>query len=178
MSAERLSARYARSVMSLAIENNQLEEVHNDFLSIQQALNDSRDLALMVKSPIIKADQKWNVLNAVFSSNVQELTNKFLRLIVKKGRETYLPNIAKAFENQYQQLRQVTPVTITTASPLDDQMLEKIQTLLKESGRVTKTEWTKEIDEDILGGFILEFDGQVVDASVQGKLEQLKRKLV
>lgn len=178
MSVERLSARYARSVMSLAIENNQLEEVHNDFLSIQQALNDSRDLTLMVKSPILKPDQKGDVLDRVFSPHVQKLTRNFLRLIVIKGREMYLPDIVKAFENQYQQLQQVTPVTITTASPLDDGMLEKIQTLLKESGRVKKTEWNKEVDEDILGGFILEFDDQVVDASVRRKLEQLKRKLV
>ena len=178
MSTERLSARYAKSILGLAIENNQLEDVRNDFVSIQQAITNSRELALMVKSPIIKADKKWNVLDKVFSSSVQELTSKFLKLIVSKGRETFLPDIAKSFENQYQQLQQVTPVTITTAIPLQDDMLSQIQQLLKESGRVTKTEWNKEVDKDILGGFILEFDDQVVDASVRGKLEKLKRELV
>ena len=178
MSTERLSARYAKSIMDLAIENNQLDAVHDDFLSIQQALNDSRELALMVKSPIIKSDKKWSVLDQVFSSNVQELTSKFLKLIVNKGREAFLPDIAKAFENQYQKLQQVTPVTITTAVPLQEDMLEQIQKLLRESGRVTKTEWNKEVDASILGGFILEFDDQVVDASVRGKLEKLKRQLV
>ena len=138
----------------------------------------SRELLLMVKSPIIKADKKWNILDKLFSGKVNELTSKFLHLIINKGREKYLLDITKAFEHQYQQLQQVTPVKITTAVPLNDELLSKIQKTLKESGKVEKTEWEKEVDEEILGGFILEFDDQVVDASVRGKLEKLKRQLV
>ena len=177
MSAERLSARYARSIMDLAIEKGQLDKIHNDFISIKEILNSSRELLLMIKSPIIKSEKKWNVLDKIFSGKVHKITRQFLRLIVKKGRESFLPDIAKSFENQYQKLQEITPVKITTAVLLNDELLSKIQSILKESGKVKNTEWEKEVDQGILGGFILEFDDQMIDASVRGKLEKLKREL-
>ena len=61
----RLAARYAKALLDLAVEKNELENVYNDMLFLRQAFRDSRDLVSLLRSPIIKADKKGKVLEAI-----------------------------------------------------------------------------------------------------------------
>jgi len=70
----RLAARYAKSILDLAIERGQLEEVHDDMLFLQQAFRSSRELLVMIKSPVIKADKKDKVLGAIMAGKVSVIT--------------------------------------------------------------------------------------------------------
>src|SRR5580692_8626795 len=93
----RLAGRYAKSLIDLAIEKNQLDEVFQDMLFLQKVCSDNKDFVSMLKSPVINADKKEKILEAVTKGKVTVLTALFNKLLIKKGRETYLPEIAKAF---------------------------------------------------------------------------------
>ena len=100
MQNPRLASRYAKSLIDLAQELNALEAVLDDMELIQQACNDSHDLVLMLKSPIVKADKKTAVLHALFQDKIQKVTLAFIDLLVNKGREFHLPEIVDAFTAQ------------------------------------------------------------------------------
>ena len=93
----RLAGRYAKSILDLAIEQGQLEAVYADMKYIQAACNASSEFVNMLRSPIIKADQKNSILSAVLKNNVGVLSNAFIVLLVKKGRESDLHEIANTF---------------------------------------------------------------------------------
>ena len=76
----RLAGRYAKSILDLAIEQGQLEAVYADMKYIQAACNASSEFVNMLRSPIIKADQKNSILSAVLKNNVGVLTNSFIVL--------------------------------------------------------------------------------------------------
>ncbi len=178
MSVTRIATRYAKSLIELAIEQGKLEQVHSDINTVNAATQ-NRDLQLMLKSPIIHADKKIAVLDAIFKGKIDTLTSAYLHLLVNKGREGYVPEIATAFVIQYKLLKKITSVTVTTAAPLSDAVLGDLKKKLLASDITSDNlEVLTKIDPELIGGFVLEFDNKRYDASVSHKLEELKTQFM
>ena len=176
MSIQRIASRYAKSLMDLAVEQNKLERVLEDVQSFNQAAA-VRDFYLMLKSPIINATKKESILKEVFGAKYDELTMAFLNIIVKKGREPHLPEIAEEFIAQYREMKGISSVKLITASPVNNELLESIKSKLMESAETaSKVEITTEVNPELIGGFVVEFQDKVYDASVAHKLEELKKE--
>jgi len=129
MAGERVAVRYAKSLIDLGVEQNVLEDFHKDMTSLQEALT-NRDLRLLVKSPIIKADKKIAIFKEIFGGSSHKATMAFYDIVMKKGRESILPEVATAFMHQYKKLKHVTGVKLTTATPLNDEALQAIKKTL------------------------------------------------
>ena len=121
----RLAGRYAKSLIGLAIEKNQLEQVYKDMLYLQ-TLTRNRDFANLLRSPIIKPDKKLSILNAVVGNKLSELTAGFVKLLIKKGREEGLVEIIASFIEQYKRYKNIYTVKLTTAVPVSDQVKQSI----------------------------------------------------
>ncbi|MFZ1751929.1 MAG: F0F1 ATP synthase subunit delta, partial [Saprospiraceae bacterium] len=100
MSVSRISGRYAKSLIDLSLERNELEVIKKDMEYFAQAIK-NRDLYLLLKSPIINADKKLSIFKQIFDGKVNKTTMAFFEIIIKKGREMYLPEITVDFNNQY-----------------------------------------------------------------------------
>ncbi len=177
MSVERVASRYAKALVDIAIEQGKLDKIYGDIKGFLKVM-DNRDFELMIKSPIIKADKKDKVLDAIFGGKISELTSKFFKIILRKGREAYLPQIAEAFVNQYKDINNISTVTLTSASQLSESALNGIKAKLMSSGRFSKDiEFKTLVDEKLIGGFRLEFgDDKLYDNSVAYKLERIKKE--
>jgi F-type H+-transporting ATPase subunit delta len=174
MSVLRIAVRYAKSLLELASEQNKLEAVHTDVLTLQGAVK-NRDLYLLLKSPIIQPDKKNAALKAVFGGKLDILTMSYMELLVNKGREAYLPEIASEFLDQYRLLKKITSVRITTAEAIAPSVLSAIQSKIIASGVATANlEVETKVNPDLIGGFLLEFDNKRYDASILQKLADLK----
>lgn len=174
MSVIRIATRYAKSLIDLALEQGKLEQVYGDINTLKAATK-NRDLYLLLKSPIVHSDKKIAVLDAVFKSSLDPLTMAYIHLLVNKGRETYLPEIATEFVHQYKVLMHITLVRVTSATPLSDNVLGDLRNKLLASGVTTENlEIETVVNPDLVGGFVLEFDNKRYDASVASKLADLK----
>jgi F-type H+-transporting ATPase subunit delta len=174
MSVTRIATRYAKSLLELAIEQNKLEQVHSDMSSLKKAVA-HRELALMLKSPIIQGDKKVAVIKALFRDNFDVLTLAYLELLINKGREMYIPEIVREFDLQYKILKHITSVRIISAAPLSEDAVEMLRSRLLDS-KVTSDSLEIEtvVDPELIGGFVLEFDDKRYDASIISKLNDLK----
>jgi len=176
MASERVAVRYAKSLLDLGVEKNILEDFHKDMLSLKEALG-NRDLQLLVKSPIINADKKMAIFQELFGGSASEMTMSFYKIIIKKGREGVLLNVADAFMNQYQQLKKITDVKLTTANALNETALNEIkQALLDSNVTDENVEIETVVNPNLIGGFVIEVGDKLYDASVAYKLDQIKRK--
>jgi F-type H+-transporting ATPase subunit delta len=177
MSINRIAGRYAKSLLDLAVERNVLDVVKSDIASFSK-MAENRDLYLLLKSPIINATKKEQVFNALFGGKFNELTSAFLTLILKKGRESNLPEIAKEFLNQYKSLIGLTTVKVTTATPMDEANLAEIKSRLVASKETAKdVEIIATVDPSIMGGFILQIGDKLYDNSIAYKLSQIKKSV-
>src|ERR1700733_9008824 len=121
MQNPRLATRYAKSVLDLAIEKNSVEAVLADMQVIHRICVQNRDFEVMLSSPVINGDKKLSVINEVLKRfNINEISQAFINLLVVKGRELNLPVIANAFIEQYNVLKNIRTVKLTTASPMND----------------------------------------------------------
>ena len=113
----------------------------------------------------------------LFEDKFDVLTMAFLDIILRKGREFYLAEIADAFMNQYREIKKISKITLTSAVPLSQEKIEEIKQQVR--GIATPNiEVELNIDPDILGGFILAFGDRLYDASVSHRLEVMRKGLL
>jgi F-type H+-transporting ATPase subunit delta len=170
----RLAGRYAKSLIDLSIETNQLEVVYKDMQYLQAVCKASRQFVSLLKSPVIPIDKKLKALNAVTGANVSELTSKFNALLINKNREFYLPEIVNAFIDQYNVIKGIHKVKLTTAAPVSDEVKRSIVNKITKETSLDSIELESVVQEEIVGGFILEFENNLVDASIRRDLRDLK----
>ncbi len=176
MSVTRIAARYAKSLIDLAQEQDKLEKVLEDIKQFQTATA-NRDFYLLLKSPIINASKKQQVFNALFEGQYDELTQAFFRIILNKGREEYLADIANEFVNQYKGIKGISTVQLTTAAPLSAETVSRIKQQLTASDATDKqVDLRTKVDDELIGGFVIEFDDKLYDASVANRLAKLKKE--
>src|SRR5829696_5090324 len=104
MTNPRLAARYAKSLLDLSIEQNNLEAVYSDMKYLLSVNKGNPDFVALLKSPVISSDKKLNIIQKITEGKVSGLTFLFIRLITQKARERNLPEIVKAFIDQYNKL--------------------------------------------------------------------------
>ncbi|MDF3029319.1 MAG: synthase subunit delta [Fluviicola sp.] len=175
MKISKSASRYAQALLDLAIEQNKLDAVAADMKYMATVCAENPELELMLQSPVVKADKKLSVLNAIFDQ-FDQLTNLFVDLIVKNGREAYLSQIASSFDVLLKAHQGIVPVTLISAQKLDDKVKKEIVSKVQAS--ITGTvELTEKIDADLIGGFIVRMGDTQIDASVASQINKLKQRL-
>ena len=177
MANQRLSSRYAISILQIATVNNILDKVFADMQMILASIQGSAELQMLLKSPIIKSDDKTKALTAIFSGKIEKATLDFLNLLVSKGRESFLAEICSSFISEYNHAHKIAAVTLVTAIPATDDIMKEVTNLLTKSGNYSKVSIHQEVDASIIGGFILKMEDQLLDNSIQRKLRDVKKQL-
>jgi F-type H+-transporting ATPase subunit delta len=176
MNNPRLAGRYAKSLLGLAIEQNSLEAVFADIKLLQSVAKTNPDFVALLTSPVIGADKKEKIISAVLSGKVSPLTSSFLQLLIRKTRESNLNEIVKAFLEQYNGLKQIHHVKVTTAAPMSEELKEAIVKKVKSDTGVENIELETLVEEELIGGFKLEMRGNLVDTSILRDLRDVRRQ--
>ena len=176
MSNIRLATRYAKSILDLSIERNEVEEVFADMQWLQAVCKSNRDFVNLLRSPIIKGDTKGKIVKAISKDNIGLLTNSFISLLIQKGREGALPEIANEFIIQYKVHKNIYSIKLTTALPVSDELKNEILNHIKSTTEMQTIELETEVKEDIIGGFILQAGDKLVDASIAYDLKIIAKQ--
>jgi F-type H+-transporting ATPase subunit delta len=175
MNDSKVARRYAQSLLGLAIERNIAGDINNDMLLIANTCRENRELVLLLKNPIIHTDKKDAIIRAIFGSKVNAVTNSFMEIITRKGRESYLQDIAGTFVSIYKDLQGIKTAYVTTAVTMDNALRTEVMNIVKRA-KGDNAELVEQVDKDIIGGFILRIGDVQYDASVSKKLSSLKNE--
>lgn len=178
MNNPRLAGRYAKSLLDLAKEQNQVNEVYNDMKWLHAVCKSNADFAAVLRSPVIKSDKKQSIIDAVTAGKVSSLTASFIRLLVNKTRESNLPEIVAAYIDQYNEINNIQRVKITTAAPITDEQKNTIMANVKAAIAGKSFEIETAVKDELIGGFTLETGGQLVDASILRDLKDIKKQFL
>lgn len=170
----RVAARYAKSLLDLALEKGILEPVYYDMQFILNTCQSSRDLVAFLQSPIIKTDKKTAVLKEIFESKINAVTLAFINIITVKKREAYIEEIAESFVNQYKRHKNILTAIVISAVGLDDTLRKQVLELVKKNVNA-EVELVEKINKDLIGGFVLRIGDQQVDASIHRMVKDLSR---
>ena len=174
----RLAGRYAKSLLDLSIEQNKLDETYGDVRLLKSIITANPDFGNILRSPVINSDKKQQIINSIINGRVGQLAELFIQLLVRKNRESNLPEILIAFIEQYNKLKNILHVKLTTAVSISKEAEQILVSKVKQQLKVTEIELETLIDEDILGGFKLEVEGKLVDASIQRDLYDVRKQFL
>ena len=177
MKLNKAAIRYAKALLTFAIERKELDTVNADVLALQEAVKGSQELALMMNSSVIQEGKKVDIYKALFADKISATTLNFMILIAKNSRSSFLPHILDAFQTQYKAHKNIVTVDITTASAMDEELKNELVAFLKKEAPETTIEINEEINKDLIGGFIFRTATHQIDASVANRLKTLRRDL-
>ena len=173
MNISLVAERYAAALFELATEKNLVEEVYADSKLISQTCVNSRDLRLFLKSPIIHTEKKSAVLHAIFNQHVHQISMNYMLIMVRKNRESIIPEIALQVVELYQQFKNILTVHFTSPAPPDSEVRKKVIELMK-SYTNSDIDLKAEIDESLIGGFVLSWKDKQYDASIRREIEEIR----
>lgn len=176
MNDGKISVRYSKALFQTAEEKNIVDNVMADMSFILE-MSKAAETREFLENPVIPPSQKAAIFNKLLKGRVNDITIAMVELLVKNGRESFLPAIARAFIRETRIQRGITEAVLTTAVPVDARVKEQIIQLVAGTFK-TKVELREVVDPDIIGGFILRVDDNYIDASIKSKLRKVKKELL
>lgn len=173
----RILHRYATSLLETSIEKKNLDIITSDIQLLVETLDKSRQLQLMLESPVVKPEVKLNILKEIFSSKISKDSMDFIEFVISKQRESLLKSIGKRFLEIRDEYLGIANVFVTTATEFNNDqksLLEsKLEKILNKKVRLNfKT------DLNLVGGFIAKVNDTLYDASIKHQLELLKKQFL
>lgn len=176
MNDSKISVRYARALFESAAEKNRLDQTRNDMAEILK-LCQVKEFNTLLTSPVIRDSQKLKIFEQSLSDHIGGLTLALLQLVIRNGREEYIPGIARNFTDLYKRHKGIVSATFTSATPVSDKLRKKVEKMVEETMK-TSVELAVEANDSLIGGFILRVEDQQYDASVARSLKKVKTKLL
>jgi len=176
MSNVRIAARYAKSLLGLSVERNELEKVFEDMQWLHSVCKSNRDFVNMLRSPVIKSDTKNKIVASITREQIGLLSGTFIQLLIQKGREGMLPEITHAFIEQYKEYKHIYSIKLTTATPVSEELKNRIVEHIRATTEMKKIELETAVKPDIIGGFVLQAGDKMVDASIAYDLREIARQ--
>ncbi len=177
MNDSKIPVRYAKALYSLAVEKKVLDAVHADVDLLFHTTRTVPEFIQMLESPVISTTNKRQLVKEVFGARVNPMTLSFLNLLLTNKREMYLESITRDFLTLYRKNSGTKSAILSSAVALDADTValftKAIATRFK-----AEVELVTEVDTRLIGGFVLQVDDQLIDASVASRLKQLRQELV
>ena len=168
-----LSKEYGTALFMLAYERNEqksyaevLEKIKNTFLANPQYVE-------LLSSPSISLKDRLQMINDAFSSTAPEYILSYLKLLCEKGRMGYFIESVDAYKELLDASERISSAKITSAVALSDTEKDKLIERLERAGKgKIKAEYF--VDEALLGGVIVEINGEIMDGSLRHRLQDIK----
>jgi len=171
-----ISVRYARALLKSAADQKLEEQVYQEMMTIAKSYLEVPQLRHTIDNPMLSKDKKEGLLLAAAGEKPCQLTKNFIQLVLKEDRENVLQFMANSYITLYRKQKNVIRGKLTTAARVSAQTEQKMRQMVESKTNGT-VEFETEVNPDIIGGFILEYDTFRMDARVKTKLNNILNTL-
>ena len=171
-----ISVRYARALLKSATDAQLEEQVYQEMMTLAKSFVDVPLLCQTIDNPMLSKDKKQTLLLTAAGEKPCPLTQTFISLVLKEDRENVMQFIANSYVTLYRKQKNVIRGKLTTAARVSLQTEQKMRQMVESKTNGT-VEFETEVNPDIIGGFILEYDTYRMDASVKSKLNNIFNQL-
>lgn len=173
MQSVKVPKRYAKALLSFAIEKKQEDVLYEEMQSLVNVIHENTELRSLLRSPVVKSELKKNILEVIFSEK-SEVLGRFFGMLAQNKRMSSTYAIAKEFILQYNQYKDNETAVVITAQPISDSLKNKFLAKVEQLTGKTNISLKNKIDENIIGGFILRIGDLQYNASVSNKLNIIR----
>ena len=171
-----ISVRYARALLKAAIAAQLEDSVSHDMTTLAKSFVDVPQLRQAIDNPMLSKEKKRGLLATAAGGNAVGLTLTFIDLVLKEDRERLIQFMANSYVTLYRKQKNIIRGKLTTAVAVSPDTELKMRQMVEKKTKGT-VEFETEVNPDIIGGFILEYDTYRLDASVQSQLRSILTQL-
>ena len=171
-----ISVRYARALLKSATDAGIEEAVYTEMQTLAKSYVEVPQLRFTIDNPMLSKDKKEALLTTAVGNKSSALTKTFIQLVLKEDRESVMQFIANSYVTLYRQQKNVIRGRLITAAAVTSATEQKMRQMVESKTNGT-VEFETEVNPDIIGGFILEYDTYRMDASVKTKLNSILNTL-
>ncbi|MGB0788964.1 MAG: ATP synthase F1 subunit delta [Marinirhabdus sp.] len=173
--SNKAAIRYAKAVLQNANETGAAQTVLGDMQLVQGTLAASKELRTVLNSPIVKTEDKKQALHTIFKSTTGT-AKALIDTLAANRRITLLGRVASSYINLYNKSKGLQLATVTTAVPITEDVEKQVLKKVEELTGSSKVSLKNEVDEGIIGGFILRLGDLQYNASIAQQLSTIKRE--
>lgn len=168
---------YGESFHTLAEEEGVAEELLSDLKSITHAFNEHPDYVKILDSPQIEREALMSILNEDFIGRANRYTLNLVKVLCEKRMVHNIGECLEEYETLYNRQHNIKTAKVTTAKPLNDSLNSALRNKLEERTG-SKIELQNRVEENCIGGMIIEIDGKQIDFSLKTELQNLQEALI
>jgi F-type H+-transporting ATPase subunit delta len=176
MSTASRAALYAQALFESATGQNCLERISADLQMIERCIAAAPREFFLLNHPSLGSAQQQQILDTTLGASLHLLTRNLLRTLVQRRALILLPHLGAAFASLVDAVHRVLHVHVRSATALTpalkQQLLDK---LTQRTGRVIQPSF--DVDRSLIGGMQIHYEDTLIDTSVQGSLERLRKQL-
>jgi F-type H+-transporting ATPase subunit delta len=162
--------------MAMAREQGQLAAMEADMRLVANTCAENRELVVLLKSPVVRSDAKGRILKGIFDEKVGEITRTYMAILVRKGREALLPDVAAAFTELYKLDQNIVSAVVSSAVALNDEARARVIALAEKQHPGKTIDLQEKVDPALIGGLSIHIGDELYDGTVSRRLADLRRE--
>lgn len=170
--------RYAKALYKFALEHGKQEEVYDIVKEVVNSFQKNPALIKVLSNPFVDNADKEKLLLSAAGPEADDAYSRFVKLILEHGREDFAYGMMLAYRDIYRRENHISQAVITTAAPLPEGQMSKLCGLVASAFKGSVLEFSRQVNPDLIGGFVIDVDSVRMDASVSNELEQLRQTLL
>ncbi len=167
---------YGQSLYDLALSENLTDEILEQMEAVNGIFKENPDYIALLSEPSIPKKERLSLVDEAFNGQLHEYTLSFIKILIERGILRQFSSCLRRFKNSYNKDHGIAEATVTSAITLDASQLDKLKAKLESiSGK--KIILSQKTDASVLGGVRVEIEGKLYDGTVQGRLNELRKKV-
>jgi F-type H+-transporting ATPase subunit delta len=172
-----IARKYAKSLFAEAQAKNELRHCHQGLEAFVRVAKLRGALQRILSHPFVPVEDKKSLIHAVLGEAATPLLERFLLLLVVRKRLDLIFQIAEAFQEEVDLSQNVQALLVRSAIPMTEAQRKSMQERL-EAWLKSKVRMDLQVDAKLIGGVVVQSRDYVVDRSLRGQLDRLRRELV
>ncbi len=167
---------YGQSLYDLALSENLTDDILSQMESVKEIFKENPDYITLLSEPSIPKKERLKLVDEAFDGQLQPYLLNFIKILIERGLLRQFSACTRRFKESYYKDHGIAEAMVTSAVALNDAQVEALKTKLEKlSGK--KILLTQKTDETVLGGIRVEVEGMLYDGTVQGRLDELRRRV-
>ena len=172
-----LATPYAEALLQVSESQQDTDTVAAQAKQVLALWNSSEPLREAMASPVLEPDAKKAALTALFADQLAGSLMNLLKLLADRQRIAVLDAVLERYLELYRQLRNITLAKVTSAQPLSDEQQAQLNQKVQAIAGTKAVEFDLKVDPALIGGFVVNLESQVIDASLAGQVRRLGLEL-
>lgn len=176
MNSSLIAIRYAKALLQTGITHEVLPALKQDALYVLDLMDHEALFVQILNSPTVKNEAKTQLVHQLLDSHASTFLIQFLEMVIQHKRQEFLPGMIRHFIRLCNEHENIKHVVLTTAVPLSAERKEAITEILKKTCQ-SGIEMDTVLSPEIIGGFILNIEEDLYDASLSSQLNRIQQAL-